>query len=206
VSSNSCARASPLKFPLSKKFLMNVRAALGSEVGRNGRRRNGVSSAVRSAEFELACVTQIPEAEENAEHPPPPVSQKALCIIDNGNDKYMEFSEPYLWTSIPPYSPSPIPGSLLAPRWCASTHRSMFVSSGPRSSSPPDLPSSSMPWSGHLCPSSAKRNSAWWWMQIADRKVVGVEGVADHKILKVYMKYIRFCRCGCACGAESRVR
>lgn len=46
VSRSSCARPSPYR-PLSKKLRINERAALGSDVGRNGRRRNGMSSAAR---------------------------------------------------------------------------------------------------------------------------------------------------------------
>lgn len=52
VRRNSCAKAWPCNCsPLSKgelkKFLTKVRAALGSEVGRNGRSKNGISSPVR---------------------------------------------------------------------------------------------------------------------------------------------------------------
>ena len=48
VKINSCSSRAPLRSaPLSmlKKFLMNVRAALGSEAGLNGNRRKGISSA-----------------------------------------------------------------------------------------------------------------------------------------------------------------
>lgn len=56
VSRSSCIRYSPCSAcPLSKKFRINVRAALGSDVGRYGRIINGISSArVRNT---LACVT-----------------------------------------------------------------------------------------------------------------------------------------------------
>ena len=56
VRRSSCVRYSPCNAcPLSKKFLINVRAALGSDVGRNGRSMNGISSArMRNI---LACVT-----------------------------------------------------------------------------------------------------------------------------------------------------
>ena len=47
VSLSSCANSSPYnRCPRSKKCRMNVLAALGSEVGRKGRRRKGISSAV----------------------------------------------------------------------------------------------------------------------------------------------------------------
>lgn len=48
VKINSCSSRAPLRSaPLSmlKKFLMNVRAALGSEAGLNGSRRKGISRA-----------------------------------------------------------------------------------------------------------------------------------------------------------------
>ena len=48
VKINSCSSRAPLRSaPLSmlKKFLINVRAALGSEAGLNGSRRKGMSRA-----------------------------------------------------------------------------------------------------------------------------------------------------------------
>ena len=48
VKINSCSSRAPLRsapFSMLKKFLMNVRAALGSEAGLNGSRRKGISSA-----------------------------------------------------------------------------------------------------------------------------------------------------------------
>lgn len=48
VKINSCSSRAPLRsapFSILKKFLMNVRAALGSEAGLNGSRRKGISRA-----------------------------------------------------------------------------------------------------------------------------------------------------------------
>lgn len=45
---NSCSSRAPLRsapFSMLKKFLMNVRAALGSDAGLNGSRRKGISRA-----------------------------------------------------------------------------------------------------------------------------------------------------------------
>ena len=49
VKTNSCARLSPLSelaLSMLKKLRIKVRAALGSEAGRKGRRKKGMSSAV----------------------------------------------------------------------------------------------------------------------------------------------------------------
>ena len=48
VNINSCSRRAPLRsapFSMLKKFLMNVRAALGSDAGLKGSRRKGISRA-----------------------------------------------------------------------------------------------------------------------------------------------------------------
>lgn len=54
VNINSWSKRSPFRsVPLSmlKKFRMNVRAALGSDAGRNGKRRNGISKALDFSSF-----------------------------------------------------------------------------------------------------------------------------------------------------------
>lgn len=49
VNINSCSKRSPFSstpFSMLKKFRMNVRAALGSDAGLKGKRRNGISKAL----------------------------------------------------------------------------------------------------------------------------------------------------------------
>jgi len=71
VSRSSCAKASPCNlWSESKKCRMKERAALGSEVGRKGRRRNGMSKAARGGQ--LACATREQIA-------------MASCMMDPGN-------------------------------------------------------------------------------------------------------------------------
>lgn len=59
VMRSSCARVSPRMFcEGSKKWRMKVRTALGSDAGRNGRRRNGCPRAatkLRLATAQLGC-------------------------------------------------------------------------------------------------------------------------------------------------------
>ena len=59
VKINSCSSRAPLRsapFSMLKKFLMNVRAALGSEAGLKGSRRKGISRA-RCAISQSAYIT-----------------------------------------------------------------------------------------------------------------------------------------------------
>lgn len=77
VSRNSWASVSPW-MPLSKKFLTKVRAALGSDVGRKGRMRNGISR---------------PKATKVN----PFARDYAHC---RGSDKKTGREEAYLWTSV----------------------------------------------------------------------------------------------------------
>lgn len=70
VSRNSCASMSPcMCCDRSKKFLINVRAALGSEVGRKGKRRKGISRAVLAHEvISIHCFAWIDNLHSTESH------------------------------------------------------------------------------------------------------------------------------------------
>lgn len=96
VKRNSWSRDSPCRRSLaSKKFRMNVRAELGSDIGRNGSRKKGTSRAATHARSQY------------------------VDIVRHRRDIS------YLSTSVLSCIPSKAPGSPLAPRLCASRRLSI---------------------------------------------------------------------------------